>query len=90
MPVRTAPEKAHLPRRNGLVPAEKVCSRYVRSLNNLPAFIELCDICHVYDNSVQPTRIFRKHKEQENLYVSTYWTKQKLLCLLYGAEEEDT
>ena len=69
------------------VPHEKVCSRYVRSLDNLPAFIELCDICHVYDNSVQPTRIFRKHKEHETIYTSKYWTKSKLIRLVYGSEE---
>lgn len=68
------------------VPEDKVRSRYEKALLNIPQFVEICDICHIYDNSTEPTRIFRKHKEQETIYTSRNWTEQKLLRLVYGEE----
>ena len=44
------------------VPKDKIISRYYSSISNIKKLIELCDILHVYDNSLdKPVRIIRKH-----------------------------
>ena len=44
------------------VPKEKIISRYERALNLLPQLVEVCDILHIYDNTTEPFRIFKKRK----------------------------
>lgn len=44
------------------VDKDKIISRYFKSLANIKQLIELCDILHVYDNTVEPVRIIRKYK----------------------------
>ena len=46
------------------VPRDKIISRYHRALHLIPELVNICDICHVYDNSVEPYRIFKKRKAQ--------------------------
>lgn len=47
------------------VPEEKVISRYDRALNLVKSLVEICDVCHIYDNSGnKPFRIFKKRKDQ--------------------------
>lgn len=41
------------------VPVEKIISRYYRALALLPELLPICDICHIYDNSEIPFRIFK-------------------------------
>lgn len=45
------------------VPEEKVRARYVRALKLIPKLVEICDILHVYDNTSEPFRIFKKRKD---------------------------
>ena len=44
------------------VPKEKIISRYERALKLLPQLVEVCDILHIYDNTTEPFRIFKKRK----------------------------
>lgn len=47
------------------VPEEKIIKRYDRALELIKDLVEICDICHIYDNSgSKPFRIFKKKKEQ--------------------------
>lgn len=46
------------------VPEEKVLARYDRALSLIPELLKICDICHVYDNSISPYRIFKKRKNE--------------------------
>ncbi len=46
------------------VPEEKIVKRYYRACKLVPELIPLCDICHIYDNSTTPYRIFKKRKTQ--------------------------
>ena len=47
------------------VPADKIVSRYHKALKLIPELIPVCDICHIYDNSLdEPYRIFKKRKDQ--------------------------
>ena len=45
------------------VPEEKVRIRYKRALSLIPNLISVCDILHIYDNTVEPFRIFKKRKD---------------------------
>lgn len=47
------------------VPKEKIIARYDRALELVKNLIEICDICHIYDNSgSKPFRILKKRKEK--------------------------
>jgi predicted ABC-type ATPase len=60
----------------------KVIARYYKSLNNIKRLMELCDILHVYDNTEEPVRIIRKHKEDISIFPSGLWTEDKILRLI--------
>jgi predicted ABC-type ATPase len=65
------------------VPIEKIKSRYFSSLANIKKLIELCDILHVYDNSLdKPVRIIRKHKDDFNIFPNSLWTQKKIIALI--------
>lgn len=64
------------------VEREKIVSRYTKSLKNIPALMELCDILHVYDNSVEPVRIIRKHKDDITIFPNDIWSEEQILGLL--------
>lgn len=67
------------------VPAETVIRRYHRSLANIPEYLSLCDICHIYDNTDdEPFRICRKHKNDINLYPNDNWSKEAITNLVFG------
>lgn len=65
------------------VPKEKIINRYHKALENVPEFIALCDVCHIYDNTDEPFRIFRKHKETETIFPNDFWTEEAI-CQLIG------
>ena len=46
------------------VPEDKIIKRYNRALKLIAELIEVCDICNIYDNSIEPYRIFKKRKEK--------------------------
>lgn len=60
------------------VPDDVVIKRYHKSLGNIPEFLELCDICHIYDNTIEPFRICRKHKLSLTMYESPFWSYEQL------------
>lgn len=61
---------------------EKIIQRYYKSLGNIKRLMELCDILHVYDNTEEPVRIIRKHKEDISILPNELWTEEKLLELI--------
>lgn len=67
------------------VDRDKIVTRYFKSLNNIKRLMELCDILHVYDNTEEPVRIIRKHKEDISIFPNELWTEDKILALI---EEE--
>lgn len=64
------------------VDSKKVISRYYKSLDNIKELLEICDIMHVYDNTMQPQRIIRKHKEELSIFPNKYWSKEEILNLM--------
>lgn len=64
------------------VKRDTIVDRYYKSLNNIKKLVELCDILHVYDNTIEPVRIIRKHKEELSVFPNEFWTEEKLLELI--------
>lgn len=65
------------------VPEDKIISRYEKALKLVPELVEVCDICSIYDNSSsQPTRIFKKRKN-EFYYDSSslFWNRDDIEIL---------
>ena len=60
----------------------KIIERYYKSLGNIKRLMVLCDILHVYDNTEEPVRIIRKHKEDISIFPNELWSEEKLLELI--------
>lgn len=60
------------------VPEDKIRSRYDKSLGFLPELIRTCDIVHVYDNTDEPFRIFKKRKDAYFYWPNEYWSKDQI------------
>ena len=56
------------------VPDEKVISRYYKALDLIPRLVEVCDVCHIYDNTNLPMRIFKKRKDKVFFWESNEWS----------------
>ncbi len=56
------------------VPEDKVKSRFQRALKLIPQVIEVCDIVHIYDNTHEPFRIFKKRKHEYYHWENKYWS----------------
>lgn len=55
------------------VPEEKIRSRYDKALALIPKLVEVCDILHIYDNTKEPFRIFKKRKDRYYHWQNQYW-----------------
>ena len=64
------------------VPPEKIISRYEKALLNIPRFLRLCDICHIYDNTDNLHRIVRKHKSDITFFENEYWSLERIQDLI--------
>lgn len=64
------------------VEKEKIESRYSKAIGNIGELIELCDILHVYDNTLKPVRIIRKHKEQLSINENELWSSEKIHAMI--------
>lgn len=55
------------------VPEEKIRSRYDKALALIPRLVEVCDILHIYDNTKEPFRIFKKRKDIFYRWNNQFW-----------------
>jgi len=60
------------------VPEDKIRSRYSKALALIPQLVEICDILHVYDNTKEPFRIFKKRKDIYFHWENKYWDFEKI------------
>jgi predicted ABC-type ATPase len=60
------------------VPKDKIISRYGKALDLIPELIKICDICHIYDNSDVPFRIFKKRKDVYYHWENSFWNKEQI------------
>jgi predicted ABC-type ATPase len=65
------------------VPVDKIRTRYVKSLTNLPELIKICDECTVIDNSLDSPRVIYK-KDDKNTVIdeSQLWNKRRIIELV--------
>ena len=64
------------------VEKEKIIKRYKKSLANIKELLKICDILHVYDNTLEPCRIIRKHKEELSIFANDLWNEDQILSLM--------
>ncbi|WP_205314711.1 hypothetical protein [Ruminiclostridium herbifermentans] len=60
------------------VPKDKIISRYDKALKLISEFVQLCDVCHMYDNSDKPYRIFKKRKDEYFYWENSFWNKSQI------------
>ena len=60
------------------VPEDKIRTRYEKALLLIPEFIATCDIVHLYDNTIEPFRIFKKRKDCYFYWENSYWNVFKI------------
>lgn len=65
------------------VDKKKIVERYYKSLANIKELMKICDVLHVYDNTIQPIRIVRKHKEDLSIFPNENWTEEKIIELIW-------
>ena len=64
------------------VPEEKIITRYDRALRLVKDLVQICDVCHIYDNSGnKPFRIFKKRKEQAYFDECVDWYREDIEIL---------
>ena len=56
------------------VPEDKIRLRYIKALKLIPELVEICDILHIYDNTREPFRIFKKRKDIFYRWSNKYWS----------------
>ncbi|MBR1674348.1 MAG: zeta toxin family protein [Eubacterium sp.] len=71
------------------VPEDKVRSRYSKAITLIPKLVEVCDILHVYDNTNEPFRIFKKRKDIYFHWKNKYWDFEKISKLTGIIEYEN-
>ena len=60
------------------MPKDKIISRYGKALDLIPELLKVCDICHIYDNSDVPFRIFKKRKDVYYYWENIFWNKEQI------------
>ena len=56
------------------VPEEKIRSRYEKAIQLIPRLVDICDIMHIYDNTHNPFRIFKKRKDVFYYWENSFWS----------------
>ena len=60
------------------VPEDKIISRYSKALDLLPELVDVCDVVHIYDNTKEPFRIFKKRKDKYFFWENNYWKREDI------------
>ena len=60
------------------VPEDKIYSRYERAIKLIPEILKVCDIMHIYDNSTEPFRIFKKRKSEVFYWENEFWNCERI------------
>ena len=71
------------------VPEDKIKSRYQKALKLIPELVEICDIVHIYDNTISPFRIFKKRKDVYYHWENKYWNYSEIEKLTGISEYEN-
>ena len=58
------------------VPEDKICSRYEKAFKLIEELVEICDVVHIYDNTITPFRIFKKRKSEYFFWENDIWSEE--------------
>ena len=61
-----------------VVPENKIRERYDKARKLIPQLIEVCDVFHLYDNTEEPFRIFKKRKTIYYRWTNDYWNEEEI------------
>ena len=71
------------------VPEDKIVSRYHKALALVPQLVEVSDIVHIYDNTIEPFRIFKKRKDVYFRWENEFWSNDKIAELTGVADFQE-
>lgn len=57
---------------------DKILSRYSKALKLIPSLLDICEVCHIYDNTDDAYRIFKKRKDEFFYWESDFWNKAQI------------
>lgn len=57
------------------VPEDKIRSRYEKAFKLIEELVEICDVVHIYDNTITPFRIFKKRKSEYFFWENDMWSE---------------
>lgn len=60
------------------VPEDKIRTRYTKALALIPELVSICDILHIYDNTQEPFRIFKKRKNIYYHWENSFWKSEDI------------
>ena len=60
------------------VPEDKIRTRYNKALAFIPELVSICDILHIYDNTQEPFRIFKKRKNIYYHWENSFWKNEDI------------
>lgn len=64
------------------VPTDKIIKRYDKSIANIKELYKVSDIMYLYDNTIDPVRIFKKRKDEHIYYENDIWGRTEIDKLL--------
>ena len=63
------------------VPEDKIRTRYDRAIKLVPEIVAVSDVLHIYDNTQEPFRIFKKRKTEYFKWPNAYWSDEQIESL---------
>ena len=63
------------------VPVDKIRNRYGKALKLVPDLVQICDVMHIYDNTLEPFRIFKRRKDEIFYWENEFWNKHDIEIL---------
>ena len=57
---------------------ETVIRRYGSCIDLIPELKEVCDVLHIYDNTEEPFRIFKKRKSETFIWPNEFWDEDSI------------
>ena len=64
------------------VPEDKIRSRYEKAFKLIGELVEICDVVHIYDNTITPFRIFKKRKSEYFFWENDMWSQESIRNLV--------
>lgn len=60
------------------VPEDRIRARFDKALALIPELVKVCDVLHIYDNTEEPFRIFKKRKTEFFYWENENWDKKAI------------